>query len=99
MKTLADFYDGSDESFRKLVADKTVEDFESYDEGMSPYFASDSEEIYKQAYESVSLEKCIVTFKNDGIYVSYPPYVMGPYAAGYIDIFISYEELLGRHIL
>ena len=99
VKTLADFYDGSDESFRKLVADKTVEDFESYDEGMSPYFASDSEEIYKQAYESVSLENCIVTFKNDGIYVSYPPYVMGPYAAGSIDIFISYEELLGRHIL
>ena len=34
-----------------------------------------------------------VNYLADGIEVEYPPYYMGPYASGYICVFISYEEL------
>ena len=35
-------------------------------------------------------------FQEDGVNLVYPPYDMGPYASGFIEVFISYEELLGR---
>ena len=96
-KFLKDFYQGSEKDFKKLVATKTKEDFLSYfDRDGSPYFAATAEDAYKQAYESVSLDSTTVLFDEDGIYYYYPPYEMGPYAAGYIYIEISYQELLGR---
>ena len=85
--------------FKALVAYKTKEDFLSYSDGGSPYFSGDADEIFNQAYESASLERGTVDFAEDGIYYYYPPYEMGPYAAGYIDVFITYEELLGREDL
>ena len=94
--SLKDFYKDSEESFKKLVAEKTKEDYLSYEEDMSPYFSDDKENIYKEAYEMASLEKSEILFEEDGIYVVYAPYVMGPYASGFIEIFISYQELLGR---
>ena len=96
-KFLKDFYQGSEKDFKKLVATKTKEDFLSYsDRDGSPYFAATAEDAYKQAYDSVSLDSTTVLFDEDGIYYYYPPYEMGPYAAGYIYIEISYQELLGR---
>lgn len=96
-KFLKDFYQGSEKDFKKLVATKTKEDFLSYsDSDGSPYFAATAEDAYKQAYDSVSLDSTTVLFDEDGIYYYYPPYEMGPYAAGYIYIEISYQELLGR---
>ena len=99
-KFVKDFYQGSEEDFKKLVATKTKEDFLSYsDMEGSPYFANTAEDAYKQAYEYVSLENATVFFDKDGISYYYPPYEMGPYASGYIIIDISYEELLGRPAL
>ena len=95
-KTIVDFYTGTNDDFKALVAYKTKEDFLSYDEYGSPYFAGDADAVYDQAYESADLGRGTVDFAEDGIYYYYPPYEMGPYAAGYIDVFISYEELLGR---
>lgn len=96
-KFLKDFYQGSEKDFKKLVATKTKENFLSYsDRDGSPYFAATAEDAYKQAYDSVSLDSTTVLFDEDGIYYYYPPYEMGPYAAGYIYIEISYQELLGR---
>lgn len=93
---LKDFYKGSQEEFKKLMATKTQKDFESYDEDESPYFSSDPDEIYNQAYEYADLETTQIIFAEDAAYLEYEPYMMGPYAAGYIEIKISYEELLGR---
>ncbi len=95
--TIKDFYAGSEEDFKKLVATKTKADFLSYDEDMSPYYGGeDADSIYQRAYEYASLDASLITFEETGIYVIYPPYDMGPYASGFINIFISYEELLGR---
>ncbi|MBR5944070.1 MAG: DUF4163 domain-containing protein, partial [Lachnospiraceae bacterium] len=95
--TLADLYTGTEEDFKLLIAEKTKEDYLSYDEYELPYYSGDNvDAVYNQAYESAALNGGNVVFTQDGIYYYYPPYEMGPYAAGYIDIFISYKDLLGR---
>lgn len=93
---LKDFYEGTEEDFKKLVAEKTREDFLSYDYEMSPYFAESPDEVYEQAYKQAAFDTLQVIFRKNGAYVVYPPYGMGPYASGFIEIYISYQELLGR---
>ena len=97
--TIGDFYEGNDKDFKELIAEKTKEDFLSYDYYSSPYFAQDEETVYNDAYEYAGLESGCVEFTEDGIVYYYPPYNMGPYASGFIEIFVSYEELLGRDSL
>lgn len=95
---LKDFYQGTEEDYKKLVAQKTKEDCMSYDKSMSPYFG-DPDSVYAQAYEEASVQDAYVTFNEKGINVLYAPYDMGPFASGFIEVFISYEELLGRPTL
>ncbi len=97
--TIKDFYTGKEKDFKKLIAEKTKEDYLSYDYYSNPYFAQDEETVYKDAYEYASLDSGCIEFTQDGIYYYYPPYDMGPYASGFIDVFISYEDLLGRDYL
>ena len=100
LKTIADFYTGTEEEFKTLLAEKTKEDALSYSSDDSPYFSSeDPDSIYDQAYDEASFETSNIEFLDDGIIVIYPPYDMGSYAAGFIVIFISYKELLGRDSL
>lgn len=90
---LQDYYEGSEEELRKLLAEKTKEDYESYGEmDYPPYFAADSEEVYESAY-SCCLEGTVFVFDENGMTLNYYPYNMGPYAAGFIGVFIPYEEL------
>ena len=99
-KSIADFYNGTEEEFKTLLAEKTKEDALSYSSDDSPYFSSeDPDSIYAQAYDEAGFETSNIEFLDDGIILIYPPYDMGSYAAGYIEIFISYTELLGRDSL
>ena len=97
---LSDFYKGSEEDYKTLVATKTREDYESYgtEKGASPYFADNAQDVYDQAYESVHLDMNVY-FADGGIIYYFYPYDMGSYADGFRDIFISYEDLLGRNTL
>ena len=97
---LTDFYKGTEEEYKKLVAEKTKEDFESYDpdKGMTPYFAENAQDVYDQAYEYVQLDMNVY-FETEGIIYYFYPYDMGSYADGFRDIFIPYKELLGRDTL
>jgi hypothetical protein len=97
---LTDFYKGTEEEYKALVAEKTKEDFESYDPdaGMVPYFAENAQEVYDTAYQYVQLDMNVY-FEKDGIIYYFYPYDMGTYADGFRDIFISYKDLLGRDTL
>ena len=96
-KTFKDFYTGSEEDFKTLVAQKTREDYESYPPSdYPPYFAGSAEDVYNDAYEYANLENTSVEFVEDGVLIVYPPYDMGPYASGYIQILISYQDVFGR---
>lgn len=99
IRCITDFYSGTEEDFKELIAEKTKEDYLSYDYESNPYFASDADAAYNQAYDYVSFDSGCIEFDEDGITYYYPPYDMGPYAAGYIEVFVSYEELLGRSSL
>ena len=84
----------SEEEFKTIVAEKTVEDCEGYSDIMNPYYLyTDLDELYDAAYEAASLENSIITYETDGILVSYSPYEFGPYSSGYIDVEISYSDL------
>lgn len=83
---IKDFYKGSEEEFKKLCADKTIEDFNSYDEYSNPYYTDSSDEIYEQAYNEAGFETSLVEFRDDGVYIYYMPYDMGPYSSGFIEI-------------
>ncbi len=99
-KTLSDFYEGSEESFKELAARYTVDDFLNYNEDFSPYYFDNSEEeIYDRAYEEAGLTASYVEFTESGVFLVYPPYDMGPYSSGWIDIFIPYQDLLNRNNL
>ena len=88
-----DFYKGDEETFKTLVAEKTAEDFDSYEEYEAPYFAETRVDVYDQAYEYAGIETSNIELTEDGICLYYMPYEMGPYAAGFIEINISYDEL------
>ena len=97
--SLKDIYSGSEKDFVSLVESIVTRDFEngeSYIEYM--YNPDDLDSILKSIRESTSMEYGIF-FGENGISVRYSPYVMGPFASGFIDVFITYQELLGRDTL
>ncbi|MBQ9862873.1 MAG: DUF3298 domain-containing protein, partial [Lachnospiraceae bacterium] len=89
--TLKDLYKGSEEDFKKLVANATLEYSKTFSEDNYPFF-SEGQDLYDSAYEYSSLESAII-WENDGIKVVFDPYVLGPYAAGPIEIAVSYKDL------
>lgn len=89
-----DFFSGTDEDLKKIVAEKVKEDFESCDDS-SKYFASDANGAYDAAYECVSIEDANVFFNEKALIYSFAPYEIGPYSSGYIEVEISYKEMFG----
>ena len=92
--TMADLFDGTEEQFKELIATKVKEHFLSFeDPEYSPYYATDADEVYDSAYEGAAFDLVPIGFNEDGLYIDYQPYQMGPYAAGFIDIDISYDDI------
>lgn len=93
--SLADLCNMTESSFKNLVAMKTVEDWKSGDNYYYNSYEDNPEyqnELFEEAKEYASKDMS-VNYLADGIEVEYPPYYMGPYASGYICVFISYEEM------
>ena len=92
---LEELCDMNDSSFKNLVAMKTVEDWKNGDNYYYNSYEDNPDyqnELFEEAKEYADMNMS-VNFLADGIEVEYPPYYMGPYASGYICVFISYEEL------
>ncbi|MCR5618925.1 MAG: hypothetical protein K6F65_02410, partial [Lachnospiraceae bacterium] len=96
--SITDFYTGTEKEFTDLVVRKTVDDFLSYDEDSSPYYSWEGYEISDEARRYVSMDG-FIRFAGDGIYYCYEPGDIGYLPVGYIEVFIPYEELLGRETL
>lgn len=97
---LEDFYDGTEDEFKSLIAEKAVEDYEKgYYSGSSPYGVSTSDELYDLAYENAQMVGRII-FYEDGILYFFYQYDLGEiYGEIRAEYFITYEELLGRETL
>lgn len=91
--TIKDLFPGTEDELKTIVAQKTKEDFLTYDEGGSPYFAADADGVYADAYEYIGFDSFYASFGEEELIIEYPPYLMGSYAAGYIEVPISYAEL------
>ncbi len=95
---LADLYSGSAEDFKKFIAEKTKADYikQKKESEYPQYFAESEEEAYNSAYETADLNTTYIEFMEDDALIVFQPYEMGSYAAGYIEIPVSYRELFGR---
>ena len=84
--TIKDFYKGTEEDFKKLCAKAAAADLENYDPENSPYYTYDDTEVYSDAYEYASFEASDIDLTEDGAYIIFHPYEMGPYSSGFIEI-------------
>lgn len=92
--TIKDIFPGTEEDLKRIVAEKTKEDFLSYSDEERPYeWDEDGDAVYQHAYEYISFANFPVTYDEGKLWIDYPPYEMSSYAAGFISVPISYEDL------
>lgn len=92
--SIATIFPGTEEDLKRIVAEKTKEDFLSYSEDERPYaWDEDADAVYQHAYEYISFDNFPVTYDEGKLWIEYPPYEMSSYAAGFIEVPISYEDL------
>ena len=86
-----DLYSGTTEELADLIGKKAMEMVDS--EFGSPFYSDDKDEVYNSVVESVTGGFYDVIYYDDCVEISFSPYDLGPYASGYINIEITYEEL------
>lgn len=92
--TMADLFGGSIDEYKEIVARAIQADFLSYSEEDSPYYYMyTDEEIYADSFDFVLFDYPTMEWKEDGVIIEVPPYVLGPYASGHIEVYISYADL------
>lgn len=91
---ISDFFDGTEEEFKKLMAEKTVEYFNSPEgeERNSHDDIGDDESIYHNAYEQAGFDTTHLDFYEDHVTLVYYQYEIAYYAAGCFYIDIPYED-------
>ncbi len=98
-KEFNDFYTGTDSDFANLMAEVVKRDYEAGAEYIEYTYDPDTLENIVNDVLSSTGPGSTIRYEENGIYVVYSPYVLGPFASGFIEIFVSYEELLGRDTL
>lgn len=91
--TIGDICGISEDEFRSLAAEYTVKD---YLESDGEYFFTDEESLYQTVYDYAGFG-CLMHLNSKGVVIEYSPYFLGPYASGYIEVTIPYEDL-GLHL-
>ena len=92
--TIKDIYPGTEEDFKKAVAENIKTQYNSYTEDNTPFFMFDSADaIYDEVYDLVTFDNYTVEFDKDGLSVVFPPYELAAYANGFIYATMTYDEL------
>jgi hypothetical protein len=106
--TFSSFYKGSEDDLKKLIATKTREFFKEYsDKNDAEFSEADLNAAYENTIKSVDLSTVRLKEQGASFFLHYHSYDKAPYKDEYYDgldddmyeIFISYEELLGRSTL
>lgn len=87
--SVEDILNVSEEEFRTLAAEYTVEDFR---ENGEKYFSNNEDSIYEDVYKYVDFDH-YMHFSMEGVVIEYSPYELGSFASGFILVTIPYEEL------
>ncbi len=93
--TLKDLYEGSEKEFKDLALSFSMGDWKRNPDYYyeSPDGTAEQEEKMRESFsEMISLDMN-VCFEDDGLYLIYPPYAVGPYASGEIRVQIPYYVL------
>lgn len=88
--SLGDLYAGTQEELDEIVYQKTLE---KYKDEPEYFFEYTEDELYENACGKFLLTDTNVEYTEDAIVLYYMPYDMGPFASGFIDIAIPYDEL------
>ena len=92
--TLKDIYPGTEEDFKKAVAENIKTQYSSYSEDDNPFFMFDSADaIYDEVYNTVSFDSYTIDYGKDSLSVVFPPYELAAYASGFIYATLTYDEL------
>lgn len=78
----------SEEEFRTLAAEYTVEDFR---ENGEKYFSNNEDSIYENVYKNINFDH-FMYLSVEGVVIEYAPYELGCFGAGFIPVTIPYEE-------
>lgn len=97
--TFGDIYEGTEEEFKTLIATKTAEYAQTFDEEDTPFFNPDYNEVYERAYEHASLEHACLWMSHEGLIYYFEPYYLGSYAAGYIMVPLTLEDVELENVL
>lgn len=95
--TIGDIVSVSEEEFRVLAAEYTLEDCRernelySYDADGNSY-SDNGVTLYDEVYEYAGFDK-LMHLGPEGVVMEYYPYHLGGYASGFIKVTIPYEEL------
>ena len=92
----ANIYNGTEAHLKDVVATAAMEDHNRKSEengGYSDYFGESAKEVYMDVSDYTTINTLLGTFEDDGYHVLFPPYAVGPYASGYIEVVVSYEDL------
>ncbi len=87
--SVEDILNVSEEEFRTLAAEYTVEDFR---EDGEKYFSNNEDSIYEDVYKYVDFDH-LMYFSVEGVVIEYSPYELGCFGSGFIPVTIPYEEL------
>lgn len=94
--TFKDFYKGTEDELKALVAEKAKEDFEQREaDGNYVYFASSAQDLYDTVYEYTSIDTGNVYFNEDCVIYYFYPYDLASYADGFREFSFTYQEMFG----
>ena len=105
--TMKDFYQGTEEEFKDFVANIVQEEEcadaqarASSDDCTTPAYNNDADKVYNEVHDQVGFDSYI-KFNEDGVYIIYDSDTLiwgrgNINSWGYYDVFISYQDLLGR---
>ena len=94
-ETIKDLYKGSEQEFKEIALDYSISDWKN---GKNGYYESfdgteiSEEEMRKSFSDYISMDMP-VTFSDYSLSICYPPYSVGPYASGEIQVEIPYFAL------
>ncbi|MBQ7679241.1 MAG: DUF3298 domain-containing protein [Butyrivibrio sp.] len=92
-RTITDFFPGTKEELTAIIVDYTMEAWKKGDQRFYEDYDPARESDQRADFTESARMDLDVTYGEEGITVDYPPYAVGPYASGFIDVFIPYGAL------
>ncbi len=92
-KQILDLFNGTEDDYRRLVAEKVKDSLINWPDDYPPFFITDPDELYEYVYKESFIGSWGVEWHDDHLLIEFPPYELGPFAAGFITVEVPYSEI------